>query len=129
MKLLKTLPTRSEWISRLKYFDLNQDECLQGYKDICLELLDSYHIVFDTITMSVSILCGGIRVYRQRLEFESYANALAFELSLSIFITFILKIDFDFYTITKLELDNKYILILCLKTTRSTSIFVDITHL
>ena len=117
MKCLETLPTRSEWIFRLKYFDLNQEECLQDYKHIRLELLDAYHMVFDTITMSISIPCGGFRVYQSSLDFDSLANSLAFEFSLSIFINFILNIDFDFYTITKYEVDNKYTLILSLKTT------------
>ena len=117
MKRLETLPTRSEWISRLNHFDLNQDECLQGYKHILMELLDAYHMVKETISMSISISCGGFRVYQLSLDFDSLANALSFEFSLSIFINFILNIDFDFYTITKYEVDNKYTLILSLKTT------------
>lgn len=120
MKRLENLPTRSEWISRLKYFDLHQDECLQGFLHIRLELLDAYHFVFDTVTMSVSIPCGGFRVYQQSLEFDSFANALAFEYSMSIFINFILQIDFDFFSIDVLdilEVNEKYRLILSLKTT------------
>ncbi len=117
MKRLETLPTRSEWISRLNHFDLNQDECLQGYKHIRMELLDAYHMVNETISMSISIPCGGFRVYQLSLDFDSLANVLSFEFSLSIFINFILNIDFDFYTITKYEVDNKYTLILSLKTT------------
>lgn len=119
MQRLETLPTRSEWINRLKYFDSHQDECLNEQRLLYLrtEILDAYHMVFDTVTMSVSIPCGGFRVYQLSLDFDSLANALAFEFSLSIFITFILNIDFDFYSITKFEVDNKYTLVLSLKTT------------
>ena len=90
MKRLETFPTRSEWYSRLNYFYLNQDECLKGLSHIRLELFDSYRMVLDTISMSVSIPCGGFRIYQNFLVFDSFANALAFEHSLSIFITFIL---------------------------------------
>lgn len=117
MKSLENLPTRSEWISRLHYFDLNQDACLKAFSHIGSELLDSYHFVFDTITMSVSIPCGGFRVYQQSLEFDSFDIALAFEYSISIFINFILQIDFNFYMIDLLEVNEKYRLILSLKTT------------
>lgn len=117
MERLETLPTRSDWFSRLNYFDLNQDLFLQDFKHIRLELLDAYHMVNDTISMSISIPCGGFRVYQLSSDFDSFANALAFEFSLSIFINFILQIDFDFYTITKYEVDKKYTLILSLKTT------------
>ena len=117
MKRLETLPTRSEWLSRLTHFYLNQDECLQGLRHLRIELLDAYHMVKETISMSIFIPCGGFRVYRLSLDFDSLANALAFEFSLSIFITFILNIDFDFYSVTKVEVDNKYTLVLSLKTT------------
>ena len=117
MKLLETLPTRSEWFSRLTHFFLNQDECLQSYRHLRIELLDAYHMVKETISMSIFIPCGGFRVYQMSLDFDSLANALAFEFSLSIFITFILNIDFDCYSVTKVEVDNKYTLVLSLKTT------------
>lgn len=129
MKFLKTLPTRSEWISRLKYFDLNQDDCLQGYLHLRNDLLSSYIMVFDTITMSVSILCGGFRLYQQSLDFNSFALALEFQSSLSTFINFILQIDSDFYSINIVKVDNKYKLILSLKTTLSTCNCVDLTNL
>ena len=119
MKRLETLPTRSEWLSRLNYFDLNQSDCLQGYLHIRSELLDAYHMVLDTITMAVSFPCGGFRVYQQSFAFFTKANALAFEFSLATFITDILQIDFDFYSMTiyKLESQNKFSLLLSLKTT------------
>ena len=117
MKRLENLPPRSEWISRLKYFDLHQDECLKRFLYCRREILDAYSFVFDTINMSISRVIGGYRVYQQSLEFDSLANALAFESSLSIFITFILNIDFDFYTITKYEVDKIYRVVLSLKTT------------
>ena len=81
------------------------------------DILDAYDMVFDTISMSVSILCGGWRVYQQSLDFDSLANTLALEMSIALFINFILKIDFDFYSIDIYELDDKYTLILSLKTT------------
>lgn len=120
MKRLETLPTRSEWLSRLTDFYLNQSDYLQGYSHMRLELLDAYHMVKDTITKSVSIPCGGFRVYQNSLDFDSFANALAFEFSISIFINFILQIDFEFYIIDVLDLlevNEKYRVILSLKTT------------
>ncbi len=117
MKRLETLPTRSEWLSRLTHFYLNQDDCLQGYRHLRMELLYAYHMVKETISMSIFIPCGGFRVYQLSLDFDSLVNALAFEFSLSIFINFILQIDFDFYSITKIEAQNKFTLILSLKTT------------
>ena len=119
MKRLETLPTRSEWLSRLKYFYLNQIECLKEHRIYHLrtEILDAYDFIYDTITMSVSIPCGGFRVYQQSLEFDSFANSLAFEFSISIFINFILQIDFDFYSIDIVDLENSYRLILSMKTT------------
>ena len=117
MKRLETLPTRSDWLSRLNYFYLNQSQCLLGFSHIRLGLLGSYYMVLETITMSVSIPCGGFRVYQLGLEFESLANALAFESCLSTFINYILQIDSDFYSITKIEEQNKFTLFLSLKTT------------
>ena len=130
MKRLETLPTRSEWLSRLKYFYLNQIECLKEQRIYHLrnEILDAYDFIYDTITMSVSIPCGGFRVYQKSLKFDSLANALALEFSISILINFILNIDFDFYSIQIIQIDfddvsslqesrDEYSLLLSLKTT------------
>ena len=120
MKRLETLPTRSEWLSRLKYYFLHQEECTQGIKHCFRDVQFAYSIVSDTIQSSIFQKVGGCLVYSKSLEFYSYAESMAFCLSVDLLINIILNIDYSNYStyITKVESaeHNTFVVTLSLKT-------------
>lgn len=121
MKRLETLPTRSEWQCRLKYFYFHQEECMQGLKHCSPDVQFAYSNVIDTIQSSIFQKVGGCLVYSKSLDFYSYAEAMSFCLSVDLLINIILNIDYSNYStyITKVESAEykTFVVTLSLKTT------------
>ena len=121
MKRLETIPTRSEWQCRLKYFYSHQEECMQGLKHFFPDVQLAYSIVTDTIQSSIFQNVGGCLVYSKSLEFYSHAEAMSFCLSVDLLINIILNIAYSNYTTNITKVDSSeyksFVVTLSLKTT------------
>ena len=100
MKRLETLPTRSEWLSRLDEFYSSYTSSL--FEDDVLTIFynESYLRVRDVITMSISRLCGGLRCYERSWYISDDNLLISLPKLIDDFISKVLRIDRKNYQVT-----------------------------